>query len=250
MSTKTRKLGVLQLNTAFSRPPGDVSNPATWGDVPVVVRVVEEATSELVVGGGWGKQLVDAFARAGQKLIEEENCVAFVTSCGFLATMHPLLAQRLPYMGTSSLIQVAWLQNQVHPGPDSAQSVGVVTFKRSALTEKHLTSVGAHADTPITGLPETTDPAQGIFKAVLECRIPYDYEGMEAEVVSAALELVKANSKVKAIVLECTNMPPFTHAVEKATGLRVWDVVTLGKWLYHGATPRDFRPWEQKDIVH
>lgn len=55
---------------------------------------------------------------------------------------------------------------------------------------------------------------------------------MEKEVVDAALILVKKHSKVKAIVLECTNMPPFTHAVEQATGLRVWDVLTLGKWLY------------------
>lgn len=33
---------------------------------------------------------------------------------------------------------------------------------------------------------------------------------MEKEVVDAALILVKKHSKVKAIVLECTNMPPFT----------------------------------------
>lgn len=61
---------------------------------------------------------------------------------------------------------------------------------------------------------------------------------MEKEVVDAALILVKKHSKVKAIVLECTNMPPFTHAVEQATGLRVWDVLTLGKWLYAGHYPR------------
>ncbi|OWZ51998.1 hypothetical protein C356_02072 [Cryptococcus neoformans c45] len=233
------KLGILQLKTTFPRPPGDVGHPASWGDIPVVIRVVEEAVETLVVGGGWGEDLVDAFVREGKKMIEEDACVAFVTSCGFLATMHPFLANRLPFMGTTSLLQVTWLQSSFFPGSDSKDSVGVVTFKKSALTVKHLISVGAHPETPVYGLPE--DPKTAIFRGVLDERIPYDYEGMEKEVVDAALILVKKHSKVKAIVLECTNMPPFTHAVEQATGLRVWDVLTLGKWLYAGALPKNYR---------
>lgn len=81
------KLGVLQLKTAFPRPAGDVGNPLSWGDIPVIIRVVEEADSTLVVGGGWGKELVDAFVREGQKLKKEEGCVAFVTSCGFVSVL-------------------------------------------------------------------------------------------------------------------------------------------------------------------
>lgn len=106
--------------------------------------------------------------------------------------MHPLLASRLPFMGTSSLLQVAWLQGSFFPGPASSESVGVVTYKKSALvserpfvcactsqfavaysalvqTTKHLTSVGAHPETPVYGLPEDD---QAVFKGVLEERIP------------------------------------------------------------------------------
>ena len=68
-----------------------------------------------------------------------------------------------------------------------------------------------------------------------------DYDGMETEVIGAANELIADHPKVRSIVLECTNMPPFTHAVEKVTGRRVWDVLTLGKWLYEGAVPKDYR---------
>lgn len=55
-----------------------------------------------------------------------------------LATMHPLLATRLPFMGTTSLLQAAWLQQSFFPGPDSAESVGVVTFKKSALVSNKI----------------------------------------------------------------------------------------------------------------
>ncbi|ORY24760.1 hypothetical protein BCR39DRAFT_545807 [Naematelia encephala] len=241
MSNSVPKLGVLQLKTTFPRPPGDVGNPESWGDIPVVIRIVEEAVGSIVVGGGWGIELVDAFVREGKRMMEEENCVAFVTSCGFLATMHPFLVERLPMMGTSSLIQVGWLQNQFFPGPDSYRSVGVITFKRSALTVKHLTSVGGHPDTPVYGLPESDDPKEAIFKGVLAETIPYDHEGMEKEVTDAAKALIRDFPTIKAIVLECTNMPPFSYAVQKATGRNVWDVLTLGKWLMNGAVTKSHR---------
>lgn len=85
----TPKLGVLQLKTTFPRPPGDVGNPQSWGEIPVAIRVVEEADSDLVVGGGWGEELVDAFVREGERMIQEEGCVAFVTSCGFVSKKKP-----------------------------------------------------------------------------------------------------------------------------------------------------------------
>lgn len=68
-----------------------------------------------------------------------------------------------------------------------------------------------------------------------------DYDGMEREMVAAAKRLQATNPALKAIVLECTNMPPFANAVAAATGLAVWDIITLGKWLYDGAVKNDYR---------
>ena len=81
------KLGVLQLKTTFPRPPGDVGNAESWGDIPVCIRIVEKADVSLVVDGGWGQELVDAFVDEGRKMMEEENVVAFVTSCGFVSLL-------------------------------------------------------------------------------------------------------------------------------------------------------------------
>lgn len=64
---------------------------------------------------------------------------------------------------------------------------------------------------------------------------------MEKEVVGAAQALLRDHPDIKTIVLECTNMPPFSAAVEKATGKRVYDILTLGKWLYGGAVPPSHR---------
>lgn len=41
----------------------------------------------FVVGGIWGKDLVDVFVCEGMKMIEEDGCVVFVISCGFVSLM-------------------------------------------------------------------------------------------------------------------------------------------------------------------
>lgn len=51
--------------------------------------------------------------------------------------MHPQLVDRLPFIGTTSLLQVAWLQNSFFPEKGEEQNVGVVTFKRSSLVCGH-----------------------------------------------------------------------------------------------------------------
>jgi Asp/Glu/hydantoin racemase len=51
-------------------------------------------------------------------------------------------------------------------------------------------------------------------------------------VVSVAEVLVKDNPDVSAIVLECTDLPPFAAAIRQATGVPVFDMVTLTNMLY------------------
>jgi len=45
--------------------------------------------------------------------------------------------------------------------------------------------------------------------------------------VAAAERLVERRPDVRAIVLECTNLPPYADAVRDATGLPVHDITTL-----------------------
>ncbi len=46
-----------------------------------------------------------------------------------------------------------------------------------------------------------------------------DFDQVRAEVVAAAERLQSANPDLGAIVLECTDMPPYAYAVQRATGL-------------------------------
>jgi len=42
------------------------------------------------------------------------------------------------------------------------------------------------------------------------------------EVVDAAVALKRREPSLQAVVLECTNLPPYRLAIEAATGLKTW----------------------------
>ena len=65
------------------------------------------------------------------------------------------------------------------------------------------------------------------FRTYIENTPEMDVEKATGEMREAGRKLVRENPDVGAIVLECTNMPPFAYAVQEATGLPVYDVVTL-----------------------
>lgn len=79
------KLGILQLQTTFPRPIGDVGNNETWGDIPVVIKAISGADMETIVGGSWSASLANAFIAEGRRMIAEDGVVALITSCGFVS---------------------------------------------------------------------------------------------------------------------------------------------------------------------
>jgi len=63
-----------------------------------------------------------------------------------------------------------------------------------------------------------------------------DVDAAREEHVRVARRLASDYPDVGAIVLECTNMPPYTADIQRETGLPVFDIVSLVT-LVHGASP-------------
>lgn len=72
---------------------------------------------------------------------------------------------------------------------------------------------------------------------------------MEGEMVGAAGELVdgiaRDGERLGAIVLECTQMPPYAEAIQRRVGVPVYDVYTMGMWFYEGLVRRKPARWER-----
>jgi hypothetical protein len=217
-------LGILLLATRFPRPPGDIGNPASFA-FPVRYHRVDGASARRVLREN-GRDLLDQFVAAG-KLLIADGAIGIATSCGFLAMFQRELAAALSVpVATSSLLQAAWLAPLLPAG----RCVGVVTIDAAALDATHLDGVGAPQDLPIEGV----DPAGEFATRILADDVTLDQAAARRDVIEAAMRLVNRRPDVGAIVLECTNMPPYSAAVRHATGRPVYDVLTMLDWFWRG----------------
>jgi Asp/Glu/Hydantoin racemase len=226
-------VGILVLDTRFPRVPGDIGNAITF-PFPVRYHRVAGATSERVVRGG-AAGLLEAFVE-GARALEWEGVGAITTSCGFLVKFQRELAAavRVPVF-TSSLLLVPLVHRMLGPG----RRVGILTVDASSLGREHLTRAGITPDIPIaiTGL----EGEKEFSRVLLADKPELDVELARQEHIRAARRLVAEHSDLGAIVLECTNMPPYTRDIQRATGLPVFDIVSLVT-LVHGGLAGGLAP--------
>lgn len=224
-------LGILMLEARFPRIPGDMGNAGTW-PFPVLYRVVRGASPERVVLQG-ARGLLPDFIAAAQELAEL-GAEAITTNCGFLALFQRELAAAVQVpVATSSLMQVPWVQATLPPG----KRVGIITVCKESLTPAHLEGAGVPPGTPIVG----TEGGREFFRILIKAEAEdMDIALAEQDILEAGRTLVAQHPEVGAIVLECTNMPPYAAALREALGLPVYDIYSMICWFQAGLRPRRF----------
>jgi len=224
-------LGILMLEARFPRIPGDMGNASTW-PFPVLYRVVSGASPEKVVLRGAAGLLPD-FIEAAKDLVRL-GAEAITTNCGFLSLFQREIAAAVGVpVATSSLMQVPWVQATLPQG----KRVGLVTVSSSTLSPAHLEGAGVPLDTPMVG----TESGKEFFRVLVKAeKDDMDVALAERDVVDAGKELVARHPDVGAIVLECTNMPPYAAALQAAVRLPVYDIYSMITWFHAGIRPRVF----------
>lgn len=222
-------IGILMLDTRFPRIPGDIGNPATF-PFPVRYHRVPKASADRVVRQG-ARDLLPAFIE-GARALEREGVRAITTSCGFLARYQQELASAVSVpVFASSLILVPLVFRMLPAG----KAVGILTIDSASLTPTELAGAGVPTDMPV--VVAGMDAEEEFHRAILEDRVALDVERSRAEHVRVASRLVATHPNVGAIVLECTNMPPYRADIQRATGLPVFDIVHLVILIHQALVP-------------
>jgi hypothetical protein len=206
-------LGLLMLDTRFARLPGDVGHPATF-TFAVMPRVVRGAVPGRVVRTD-DPALLDDFIDAGRALVRE-GATAVSTSCGFLARWQRELQAALPVpVWTSSLLALA---DELR-----GQRCGVITIEAASLTDVHFAGVGVGRPPPVEGIT----PGSALHASLLNNLPTFDPEDARAQVLAAGARLLAREPALEALLLECTNLPPYAGALQAATGRPVHSIVTV-----------------------
>jgi hypothetical protein len=218
------RLGILMLDTHFPRIAGDLGNAETF-PFPVLIARIAGATPERVVDRK-AEGLLEPFVAGGQALIRA-GAAGIATTCGFLSLFQCPLAERLGVpVAASSLLMVPLVERLLPAG----RRAGVVTFSKSLLTPGHLLAVGAPADTPVEGVP----PDGALATVIRKGERALDQHLVEVEVVDAGRRLKAAHPELGAVIVECTNMPPYTEALRHALRLPVYDGYDFFCWFFAG----------------
>ena len=223
-------VGILMLEAQFPRIPGDMGNATTW-DFPVHYKVVRDASPDRVVRRN-AEGLLPAFIEAGEELIGM-GADGITTNCGFLSLFQAELSVALGVpVAASSLMQVPMVNALLPPG----KKCGVLTISNSTLTEEHLKAARVPDDTPIG----TTEGMREFTRAILDNELELDVVAAAQDNIDAACRLVKENPQVGALVLECTNMTPYAAAIQEATSLPVYSMVSFVEWFQMGLSPKRY----------
>ncbi len=218
-------IGILMLDSKFPRIRGDVGNAKTW-DFPVLYKTVVGGTPKKVVLE-LTEDDIEPFILAAKEL-EQAGVKAITTSCGFLALFQKQLANavNIPVF-TSALLMVPFVKRFIGEN----RKIGILTANSKTLSDAHLRAVGIRKeDVVIKGLEDKevfTDFTVQNWDRV-------DTEKCRAELLEATEELLHENDDIGAMVLECTNMPPYTKDIQQVVGMPVFDIVTLVNFVHSG----------------
>ncbi|MGR0319838.1 aspartate/glutamate racemase family protein [Agromyces sp. ZXT2-3] len=224
-------VGILLLNTGYPIIPGNVANASTYS-YPVRFAVVEGADSPRLIGGD--PTLLEPVLAAAHGLVRD-GCRAIVGACGYFARFQRELAEALPVpVFLSSLCQVPMILGGLQP----RQRLGILCAKASSLDQRMLTAVGVREDAPIVVAGMEHSP--GFRGAILEDQGWMDLDQVRDEVVGAAVRLAADHPDIGGLLLECSDMPPYATQVQEATGLPVWDYLTLIDWIHSSVVRRGY----------
>lgn len=215
MSKPAYKLGVLMLNTRFPRHLGDIGHPGSF-TVPVEFLTVPSATPGTVVSRQTiAPQVVQGFIEGAQRLIKR-GCNVITTSCGFACAIHEELEQAIavPFVSSAlNLIPTLVKQYGWHT------TLPVITYDGRILSKQHFGRFWSN-NVVIQGI----EGGHELYPVIKHDRPALNAQLAELDVLNSVGTVLDTYPSSKAIVFECTNLPPYRNAVEKRFGLPVYDI--------------------------
>ncbi|MGA6927661.1 MAG: aspartate/glutamate racemase family protein [Desulfosarcina sp.] len=224
-------IGILLLDTSVPFIPGDVANATTY-TFPVRFAKVDGFSVARAIGKD--PSIYNALYAASRELVDQ-GVRAITGDCGFMALHQRRLARELPVpVFLSSLLQIPFMLSIV--GADG--KVGVLTADGRSLDAALLAAVGV-TDVDrlvIRGLEDQPN----FYRFAIEETGMLDPALVEAEVVEAGRQLIARDPAVKALLLECSLLPPYAAALQAAVGVPVFDYISMIDFVFSAVVKKKY----------
>ena len=152
--------------------------------------------------------------------MEAEGAFAITSTCGFLVTAQDDIAAavKIPVMVSALSLYPQLVERY--------GTVGVLTASSTSLGPVVRAAAGLDAETPVAGMEGCSAFANAILCPKAEQLTKLDTKAVEAYAVAQAVQMRRDVPGLGAILLECGNLPPYAPAIEMATKLPVYSMLT------------------------
>jgi len=233
-------VGILQLPALIPMLPGDVGNPTTF-NFPVIYELIEEIDPFWVLAEK-PHPVVMKKVIAACKRLTMQGVKSIIGNCGFFANYQPEVAASLDpgvQFFPSSLNQVPMLLTSV----GSNKKVGILTAsKKLLMPSPALKNVGV-ADEDMKRIVVYGNEDGEQMKLITGETGAFNPKALEQELVELTKTMMKEHPDVGAVVLECTEFPPYAHAIQDACRRSVWDFTTMANFMHAGGMRAPFTGW-------
>ncbi len=216
-------IGILCLESYFPKMRGHLRNPRTY-EFPTVTRVLTGLDIPKLLFSPDPAMIQPIIDAAVQ--LEKDGVKAITGSCGFMALFQKEIAEAVSVpVFMSSLLQLPLIR--IMHGEKA--NIGILTASKKALGPKHLEACGVAWDSVLV---EGMEGNPEFWETVIEGkRHDFNVPKLEREVVGTALRFI-AEKKLDALLLECTDLPPFARQIQERSNVPVYDINSLMKLVH------------------
>lgn len=225
-------IGIMLLDVHYPIIPGNVVNAYTY-KFPVRHMWVEGANQDRMHSGD--ETLLPELIKTAKQL-EVEGCRAICGACGYFGHFQRRVADKIDIpVYLSSVVQVPWIT----VGLKKNEKIGILCADGANLTKELFKECNVSEDNfnrcVIKSAGELLE-----FSAFMERRGHFNNEKIKNELINLVKELVKENEDIGAILLECSDMPPYAAAIQKEVNLPVFDFITMINFVHNSVAQKPY----------
>jgi hypothetical protein len=227
-------IGVLMLDCNIPFVPGDVGNASTY-DFPVQYLLVPGATGDAVIRRQ-DPALIPRFIEAADQLVGQ-GVRAITGDCAYMGAYQRAVADAIDVpVFMSSLMQVPLVLRMLR----SDQKLAVLVANGETVGDRLLEPVGIVGEARERCVFRGLEDKEHFRSVFLDEIGEIDVGRVESEMVQTATEVLEAEPSVGAYLFECSDMPPYSAAVQRATGLPVFDWIGFINYVHHAVVRKPY----------
>ena len=221
-------IGIIAVDLVYPKLPGNVVNATTF-DFPVLYKKVSFQIEQLFSGDpALERIIIDA-----AKELVADGARAIIGACGYFAHFQKQVAAAVNVpVFMSSLTQVPLIKIGLRP----EQKILVMCASGEDMNREFLAKVNANLDDCII-------QDVGSMKSFAPIRwgnTEMDNLWLSKDLSELASAAVSEHPEIGAILLECSDLPPYACDIQRATGLPVFDFISLINWVEHAVVQKRY----------